>query len=128
MRTALSSMLAIGFATFGSSALAADLYVPRGERYSQVYTYEREYRRPPRVVVVEPQETETVVIERRPVIVRRPAVIEREVVIGPRVEREVVIEPRVYDAPVIYDPPGYAYGYPAVRYDSWRQPKAHYRY
>jgi hypothetical protein len=102
------------FAASAFPASAADLYIrdSRGERYSEVYTYEREYRRPPRVTVVEPEETETVVIERRPVIVRRPVVV----------EREVVIEPRVYDEPV------YAYGYPRVRYESWRHPRPYYRY
>jgi hypothetical protein len=133
-------MVALAFGVFVSPAVAADLYVPPGsERYSEVYTYEREYRRPPRVTVIEPEETETVVIERRPVIVRRPAVVEREVVIEPRVERELVIAPRVqrevvvesrvYDAPVVYDPPVYAYGYPAVRHhDTWRHPRPYYRY
>jgi len=115
MRTLLGSMVAI--AIISSSAFpasAADLYGPdrRSERYSEVYTYEREYRRPPRVTVIEPEETEIVVIERRPVIVRRPVVV----------EREIIVEPRVYDAPI------YAYGYPAARYGSWRHPRAYYRY
>jgi hypothetical protein len=107
-------MVAIAIASCAFPASAADLYGPdrRSERYSEVYTYEREYRRPARVVVIEPEETETLVIETRPVIVRKPVVV----------EREVMIEPRVYDAPV------YAYGYPPVRYGSWRHPRAYYRY
>jgi hypothetical protein len=111
-------MAAATFAALAFPASAADLYIPdsRSERYTEVYTYERDYRRPPRVTVIEPVETETVVIERRPVIV------EREVVIEPRVYERRVYEPRVYDDPV------YAREYPTVRYESWRRPRAYYRY
>ena len=100
MRTMLGAMAASMVAAVASPAPAADIY---SSRVSQTYTYEREFRRAPRVTVIERDEPEMVVVERR--VIRRPIVV----------EREVVIEPQVYHAPV------YAYGYP------WRHRKSYYR-
>src|SRR5262245_4321185 len=81
-----------------SPAAAADLAVPR---YSEVPSYEHDYRTGPPVVVEEPAPSEIVVV-RRPVIVAPPPV--------------VVDEYPVYAAPRVYAaPPVYAYAGPVWR-------------
>jgi hypothetical protein len=93
MRKAI--LVAAGALALASPAGAADLLVPR---YSELPSYEPEYRTVPPVVVEEPY------VVGRPVIVAPPPVVD---------DYPVYAAPRVYA-----EPPAYAYAGPIWR-DGW---------